>query len=341
MRVTIKQIAEIAGVHRSTVDKVLHNREGVSDEIRQKIQQIINELGYKPNVIGKALAFQKRPLSIAIIMLKVDALKELKEGLEEAYNEFKDYGLKIEYYYTSSYDEKEQLNVLEFLKDKSLSGIIIHPVNNSAIRDKINEFVDMNIPVVTMNTDLQDSKRLCYVGQDMVAAGRVAGELMGQILNGSGRVAIITSSDNLLSSMEREKAFEDVINENYPEIEIVDIIETHEEKNTAFRSTLELLRRDADLRGIYVTCGSVGEVGKAIKLESGHKKIKIITFDIYSEIIDLINEGVINFTIGQQLHSQGYKALKYLFEFFFFNKAPYSDHIKTAIEIRLKENLDR
>ena len=49
MRVTMKEIAERAGVHQATVDKVVHNRVGVSDEVRAKVQAIIDELGYKPN----------------------------------------------------------------------------------------------------------------------------------------------------------------------------------------------------------------------------------------------------------------------------------------------------
>ena len=49
MGVTIKQIAEMAGVHRSTVDKVLHNREGVSDPVRKRVQMIIEECNYQAN----------------------------------------------------------------------------------------------------------------------------------------------------------------------------------------------------------------------------------------------------------------------------------------------------
>ena len=49
MKVTIKEIAERAGVHRATVDKVLHNRVGVSDEVRMKVQRIIKEMGYTPS----------------------------------------------------------------------------------------------------------------------------------------------------------------------------------------------------------------------------------------------------------------------------------------------------
>ena len=49
MRVTMKEIAERAGVHQATVDKVVHNRVGVSDEVRARVQAIIDELGYKPS----------------------------------------------------------------------------------------------------------------------------------------------------------------------------------------------------------------------------------------------------------------------------------------------------
>ena len=58
MRVTMKEIAERAGVHQATVDKVVHNRVGVSDEVRAKVQAIIDELGYKPNPTGRVLQRQ-------------------------------------------------------------------------------------------------------------------------------------------------------------------------------------------------------------------------------------------------------------------------------------------
>ena len=45
MKVTMKEIAERAGVHPSTVDKVVHHRVGVSDEVRARVQAIINEMG--------------------------------------------------------------------------------------------------------------------------------------------------------------------------------------------------------------------------------------------------------------------------------------------------------
>lgn len=339
MKVTIKQIAEIAGVHRSTVDKVLHDREGVSPEVSQRVKNIIDELGYKPNIFGKALACQNKPLLIAVMLLKVDAIEEIKVGIEVAYSEYNNFGLKIEYYLTNNLDEEEQLHTLKLLKNKKISGLIISPLLSESVKSAIDDIVDTGVPVVTINSDIPNSKRMCFVGQSMSSAGRVAGELMGEILNGNGKVAIITSTCSLWCSSERQKTFETVIEERYPGIKIVDVIETFEQRMVSFQKTLTLLKSVEDLKGIYITCGTVGEVGKAVKLLNKARQVKIISFDLYPEIVELVKEGIINFTIGQDLFGQGYKSVKVLFEFLFFNQKTKTEHIKTAIDIRLKENI--
>ena len=341
-RITLKQIGEMAGVHRSTVDKVIHNREGVSDPVRQRIKKIIEEVGYTPNIIGKALARQNKPLEIAVVLIRLDALKEIMEGVENAYEEYKNFGLTIKYYLTNNLDEAEQLNTINLLKNKNISGVIIQPLNSVKIKNAIDELVESGIPVATVNTDIPESKRLCFIGQDFIMAGRVAGELMGAILNSHGKIAIIsTGLEILFSSSERQKAFERVLVEEYPELKIVKIIKTKEQKMVAFKQTLSLLEAVKDLNGIYITGGAVSEVAKAVKLMHREKEIKIISFDIYPEIVDLVKQEIINFTIGQDLFGQGYKSVKFLFEYLFFDKHPDVEHIKTIIDIRLKGNIDK
>ena len=58
MSITLKEIADMAGVHKSTVDKVIHNRPGVSDTKRQQIRQLLNEHGYASNPLAKALTYR-------------------------------------------------------------------------------------------------------------------------------------------------------------------------------------------------------------------------------------------------------------------------------------------
>ena len=65
----MKEIAERAGVHPSTVDKVVHHRVGVSDEVRARVQAIINELGYTPNPSGRELQRQYNQEAQCIITM--------------------------------------------------------------------------------------------------------------------------------------------------------------------------------------------------------------------------------------------------------------------------------
>jgi LacI family transcriptional regulator len=339
MRVTIKQIAEMAGVNRSTVDKVIHNRGGVSKEVKQRILKIIDEIGYSPNIIGKALKYQNRRIKIAVVLLRFDALEEIKAGIEQAYSEFKDFGLEIEYYILNNNDIEEQLSIINLLKNRDISGLIISPIDDIRIGEVINEIAENNIPVVTTNSDLSESKRLCYVGQDVMRAGRVAGKLMAEILGGKGNVAVITGSHKMLSVSKRMHGFQQIINERFPGINIINVIETFEDSLTTFQKTLWILENEKELDGIYITCGGVGEVCKAVKLQNKEKRIKIISFDLYPDTINLLKEGVISFSIGQDLFSQGYKPVRILFDYIFMNKVPELEYLYTAIDVRMDENI--
>jgi len=340
MRVTLKQIAEKAGVHRSTIDKVLHDREGVSDEVRDRIQKLLAEMQYEPNAIGKALAQQKKPKLIIVSLLKVDSLDEIKEGIEKAYNEVSSFGLRIEYQVSSVANYTEQAENLRLLLKRKFDGLIVAPIRNPLITKEINNLVEKGIPVITVNTDLPESDRTCFIGQDSVRAGRVAGQLMGEILNGQGKVAIITGSTLMLNPTERLQGFNELINEHYPDIEVVEEIETKEIAKITYLKTIEVLNRYDDLSGIVITCGQVNELGKAVKSLNKSKKIKIISYDLYPEIKKLVEDGTINFTICQNLGSQGFQSMKTMFEIVFNNSYPNVQVMNSEIDIRIRENIN-
>ena len=102
MKVTIKDIAERAGVHRATVDKVLHNRPGVSDEVRMQIKKLIEEMGYVPNPAGRVLQKQGKVYRLAAILCDVDATPYLQAGIEAGVRKHSNFDIEIEYYRTSS-----------------------------------------------------------------------------------------------------------------------------------------------------------------------------------------------------------------------------------------------
>ena len=67
MGVTLKQIAELAGVSVGTVDRALHDRGRVDPKVAQRIKLIAKELDYRPNTVAKSLSSRRRNLKITVI----------------------------------------------------------------------------------------------------------------------------------------------------------------------------------------------------------------------------------------------------------------------------------
>ena len=83
--ITQKQIAELAGVSRGTVDRVLNRRGEVSEDTKNKVLTIVKALNYKPNRAGKSLVISQKNIKIGCIMIQADNpfYTELNQGIQK------------------------------------------------------------------------------------------------------------------------------------------------------------------------------------------------------------------------------------------------------------------
>ena len=341
MRVTMKEIAERAGVHQATVDKVVHNRVGVSDEVRAKVQAIIDELGYKPNPTGRVLQRQGKKYRIYAILVDVDALPYLKNGIEQGLKEWAGFDIEVTHAVTGFQEAKRQSEYIDKAVLDKADGIILSPINADCVRRAIDRAADAGIPVITTDSDIDGSRRTCCVSIDSAKASRIAGRLIGQFLNGQGKIAIISSAieteNNNYYVRMREQGFTDFIRREYPEIEIVSCIESFEDPQITYRKTTELLKEQPELRGLYITCGGVAQVGRAL-IESGRAdSIRVLCYEDYPEIVELIRQGVVDWTLGGEKAAQGSLPVKLIMDQLVFGRKPSTDRIFTDARILIKE----
>ncbi len=343
MKVTMKEIAREAGVHTSTVYKVLHNRVGVSDEVRKRVKTIIDEMGYTPNPTGRILQKQGRVFRIDAMLVEVDAEPYIHEGLRQVIKNHPEYSIQLNEQVSKFQDVEKQLEMLQESIENRVDGIIISPNNSPVIRDEINRCTALGIPVITVNCDIEESDRLCYVGQDGKRGARIAGRMMDLLLKGEGKVAIITNSvsseNNDYHVKTREVEFRRFVEENCPEIEIADIFENFEDKYITYTKTLELLRDIPDLDGIYVTCGGVTEVARALKETGRQKDVRVICFEDYPETLALLNQEVVDCTLGGNIRKQGRRSLEILMDYLLFEKPPKRRSDYTDIKIMVRESI--
>ncbi len=324
-KVTIKDIAEATGVSRGTVDRVLNNREGVAEETRKKVMNKIKELNYRPNKLAKFLALQNTyDLRVIIPSMPEVFYSQVREGIKTAHDELKDFGIRVNLYpdkITKSYPEKK---FIEQAITAEADGIVILPIKTELMKEPINKAVKKDIPVVTLISDLKDSERVCYVGLNNIKGGRLAGELMGKLLNGYGKVAVFVNYLFNSCNYKRYSGFTEVIN-NYPDIDIVSKLENEDEDEIAYKKTEYLLETYPDLSGIFVTNVCSGGVAKALMDNDLQGKIRLIGFDITEEISRFLKKGVIYATIWQDPFNQGYQAMRCLYEYVIEGKKPASE----------------
>ena len=117
MAVTLRQIAELAGVSRGTVDRVMNNRGHVNEEVEARVRQIAAELGYEPNQAGRALARAKVSVKIGFLIQSVETptMQTVAEGAEEAAAKLRSRGLDVVIRKLESLGEQQELDAIEAL----------------------------------------------------------------------------------------------------------------------------------------------------------------------------------------------------------------------------------
>lgn len=337
MGVTIRQIAEAAGVSRGTVDRALNNRGRIRPEVAERIRTIAAEMGYKPNQLGRALSMSKNNIKIGVILQGSETpfMQEVLKGIREAAAEVDNLGGTVLVHQIQHQSGDEVLLAMKKMREAQVSGIAMVPLDEERVKCEINRFVEeYQIPVVTFTSDVEDTKRLCFVGQNGVQCGRAAAGLMGELMGGSGRVAVISGYSTNTSLSSRVSGFEDEMRKKYPGIEIIGPEYCFEENERAREITERILCDVPELRGIYVT--SHGEEGVCAAIESGGMSgcVKMVANDFMGRNYELMRKGLIHFLIGQDARIQGYEPVMILFRLLFNGEEPEGERLFTEIYIR-------
>lgn len=342
MKITIKAIADLAGVSPATVDKVIHNRPGVSDAVREKIKKLITETNYQPIHLRKYKQNEKKKICIAVIMpeLQDDFMFSLKAGMESCHLELQPYGLHIDYYRCESCEPQQLTAVLEYLTEVPVDGIALHGIYTKRITNLIDFFAEKNVPVFTFGADLPDSRRVCFIGEDLHRTGQTAASLLCKSINYRGEIALLVGSMIVSSSIQRVKGFMAYLEEHAPDVHVIAIEETLSQHTITYQKTISLLKKYPDLKGIWDCVCFCEDMAQAVIDMGRHHEIKLVSMLLNEKILQHLKEGVIDYTIGLAPYKMGKVVIKTLFEYLISNIAPPPVIIQTPINIGMDANID-
>ncbi|WP_342046273.1 substrate-binding domain-containing protein [Bacillus sp. OTU530] len=241
----------------------------------------------------------------------IDYWKTALKGFEDAARVL---NVSVEYRGATQYDVHEQIAVLEQIIAKKPAGIAISAINPTALTATINKAIDAGIPVVLFDSDASSSKVHTFLGTNNYNAGVTAAHKMGELLDGRGKVSVVTLL-NQLNHQERTKGFLETIYKEYPQIEVVAVKDGRGDQLVSKQVAEEAIKQYPDLAGIFTTeaNGGVG-VGEAVQSVKSDKQVKIISFDTDKNTLDMVQNGTISATLAQGTWKMGYWSLQFLFQ---------------------------
>ena len=154
-RVTIKDIAKLAGVTHPTVSRVINNNPVIGEKTRTKVLKIIKELKYQPNLIARGLVNKKTKVFVLITPVLDPHILPIIKGVEESCKKY-DYALMIK---STDYWADERLSYLQIAENWLVDGIfILNDVYYKTIPAKVKKLQNEKIPFVFINKYLGSKK---------------------------------------------------------------------------------------------------------------------------------------------------------------------------------------
>jgi len=343
--VRIKDIAEKAETSKGTVDRVLHNRGRVAEDVRERVLKIIKEMNYEPNFLAQSLKTQRTYSFIALVPdPKTDPYWEAPEqGIAKAEKDLRQYGISITRFTFDPHDVNSFIEKARLASKEHPDGLLVAPLFYKEVLPFFKEWETLKIPYVLFNTQISNINPLCYIGQDSYQSGFLAAKILSFGLPEKCSMMVMHVDEDLPNSahlITKEKGFKDYfVKKNLTEKYSVVGIELDFAENDKFDQHMDqLLEKEQDLRAIYVTNSKAFAIAQYLKKRK-IDRIKLIGYDLVPQNLNYLNLGFIDFLINQNPLGQGYWGIYQLANHLVFKKdiAP----IKfLPLDIITQENLE-
>lgn len=346
-RPTIQMIAEKAGVSRGTVDRVLNNRSYVRAEVRERIVAAIEEVGYLSprDIHQKSIQGDENvypPIQIGVLLPNWTGpfRTGVKNGLEVAKQELALRNVRIRVCVCETDIPREAIELLDELVNWGAQGIALCALNDILIESKVNELHQQGIPCITLNSDLPNSKRLCFVGQDYARSGRIAAELMSKCVPPDGQILAMVGNLEYNGHKTRLDGFCARLRTLGFPTEQIEVVETYNDYRVTYSKVTTALRNAPRLCAVYMANRSVTGCVDAIEAAGMTRRIRVIAHDMSERTKMMLRKGALDFTITQDLFRQGYQPLLLLSDLLQKQQQPATDQLSANISIICSQNMD-
>jgi simple sugar transport system substrate-binding protein len=241
----------------------------------------------------------------------------VRQGIADAAEEF---GTTSQLLGPVEADQAQMISDIESYLSRQPDGLAISPANPDDVQGIVDRLIDQGIPVVVWNTDIPNSKRLAYVGQDLFQSGRAVGELMVKGLQEKGvtegTIAVFATDATAAYSKDlRIPGFKEAVSEALPGIQFTEPVSVGVDISAAIGTVDAAVRGKPDIVGMYSADEQVMALATWASQNAEPDDFVIVGHNLLPRELELISDGWIYGTVGQDPYFQGYGSVQWLHQF--------------------------
>jgi len=220
-------------------------------------------------------------------------------------------GVKAEFTGPDTYSPQDELEAFQKAVEKHPSGIAVSPARPELFKDAIDAAVKSGIPVVCVDSDAPESRRILFIGTDNYQAGLISGKRIAELVHGDGQVIVITIPGQL-NLDERVRGVTEAFRK-YPKIKIGRTLDDKGDPRSANDQISALIDAKEKIDGMVCVEASGGPgAAEALHRLNLDGKIPIVAMDKTPETLDFIARGVIAATVSQKPYTMAFYGLRFL-----------------------------
>lgn len=340
----IKDIAELAGVSTGTVDRILHNRGKVSEEARKKVEKVLKEIDYHPNLIARSLALKKNYNFYTLIPSynEGEYWEVFTQGIDKAEQELFSYNVEITPLYFNQYDKSSFDNAVNELMEADCQGVVIATFFRDSVLRLTSRLDEKEIPYVLIDAYIEETNCLAYYGTHSYDSGYIAGRLLMEQIGKEEDITtfhFLRKGDLYSTQVQiREAGFRAYLAEQKFKGRIYPIRIHADDQEENYRMLDIFFEEHADIRAGIIFNSRVHLLGCYFGQRDRKVPFKLIGYDVIDANIQELNAGHITHLIAQRPEVQGLNCIKALFRHLAL-KEPVNQINYMPIDILMKENI--
>jgi ribose transport system substrate-binding protein len=215
-------------------------------------------------------------------------------------------------------DRATQIQVVQQFVSEGVSGIVLAPLDEAALKGPVAAAKAKNIPVVIIDSALVGEAGkdfVSFVATDNEKAGATAGDEMVRLLGGKGKVAILRYAEGSASTDAREKGFLAALKKSSDIQVIVDNRYGGATMDSAKAEAMRMMDKLQEADGVFAPNEST-TFGLLLALKQNNLagKKKFVGFDATRPLVDALNAGQIDALVAQNPNKMGYEGVKALMQ---------------------------